>query len=143
SGRLLMHSHGIAAVQAKPVLPTLVPSVVPAGSSIRVGLGSLRGLFELSLQYVSAVDLQIDVGGRRFNMPAYLDRLGPWFVAGIFNAPRAPTVVTIKADSASAISGPDISAAIYGVVATPYPSARTLVPLSRACGRYVDWYRLS
>jgi hypothetical protein len=143
AGRQLMHSHGVAAVMANPVLPKLLPTVVPPGSSIRIGLGRLQGLFELSIQYLSAVDLQIEVGARRFHMPAYLDRPGPWFAAGIFIAPHTPTVVTIKADPAPAIAGPDLNAAIYGVVATPYPATRTVVPLARACGRYVDWYRLS
>jgi hypothetical protein len=31
----------------------------------------------------------------------------------------------------------------YTIAATRVPDTRRMVPLSQACGRYVDWYRVS
>jgi hypothetical protein len=143
SGRLLSRQHGIAATMAPPVVPTLAATAVPGGATIRVGLGALQGRWQLSLQYTSAAQVEVTIGAVRRTVPAYLDRPGPWFAVGTFVSAGTPTVVTIKADRPSAIAGPSLNALIYGVAATPVPDTRQLMPLSQACGRYVDWYRLN
>jgi hypothetical protein len=142
SGRTLSRQRGIAAVMPTPVLPSLSVTAVPGGGVIPIGLGSLHGRWQLSLQYVSAVPVQLYVGDQHWTLPPYLDRPGPWFAAGAFNATGGSTIVTLAADRASAIAGPNLNALIYGIVATRMPDTRQIVPLSKACGRYVDWYRV-
>lgn len=141
--RLLSRQHGIAAVMPTPVLPSMAVTAIPGGGVVPVGLGNLRGRWQLSMQYESAAKIQVYVGDKHWTMPAYLDRPGPWFNVGTFTSNGTPTIVTLAADKPSAIAGPTLNALIYGLVATPVPDTRQVVPLSKACGRYVDWYRLS
>jgi hypothetical protein len=142
SGRALSRRQGIAAVMPTPAAPPMTVTAVPGGGVIPVQLGSLRGRWELSLQYTSDAPVQVYVGNQHWTMPPYLDRPGPWFSVGRFDSTGGPTIVTIEANRPSAIAGPDLIALISGVAATRVPDTRQIVPLSKACGRYVDWYRL-
>lgn len=138
-GRALSRRRGVAAVMSPPVIGAL--TAIPAGGIERVTLPLRPGRWELSLQYVSAVNLELSVGGQRWQMPAYLDRPGPVFAVGTVRSGGTPIVVTIRADRPSPTTGPNLNALTTALVATRIPNVRTLVPLRRSCGRYIDWYR--
>jgi hypothetical protein len=140
AGRALSRRRGTAAVMTAPVLKPL--GTIPPGGTGQVTMSLPAGRWELSLQYMSAVNLELTFGGRRFSMPAYLDRPGPWFAVGPVLAGGGPVSVTIHADKPSFLTGPSLAALTTGLVATRIPDTRVLLPLASACGRYVDWYRL-
>ncbi len=76
-------------------------------------------------------------------MPAYLDRPGPVFAMGSLTSDGTPTTLSVHAVRPSFLSGSNLVAFLSTVYATRSPETRTLIPLNRACGRYVDWYQLS
>jgi hypothetical protein len=138
--RALSRRRGVAAVMTEPV--TVPVSAMRPGGSQDVTLRLPRGRWDLSLQYVSPVDVSLRVGSQRWQMPAYLDRPGPLFAVGSVTSDGQPMALKIQADRPSPLTGADLVASTTAVVATRSPNTRTLLPLNRSCGRYVDWYRL-
>jgi hypothetical protein len=139
--RALSRRPGVAAVMATPVMVGL--SALQPGRSETVKLRLPPGRWDLSLQYTSPVTLGLRAGASRWTMPAYLDRPGPVFNVGSLSSDGTPMALSVHAARPSVLSGANLVAFISTVYATRAPATRTLVPLSRACGRYVDWYRLS
>jgi hypothetical protein len=79
-------------------------------------------------------------------MPAYLGRNGPWFAVGEIagRGVHSPVTVKIIAQRPSPLTGGLVTAvSVYQLAATRVPDTRRLLPLRNACGKYVDWYRLS
>jgi hypothetical protein len=78
-------------------------------------------------------------------MPAYLGRQGPFFVVGRVSGQgiASPVAVTFTADRPSALTGAlgNLFTYVPTIAATRAPDSRQIVPLSRVCGRDVDWYR--
>jgi hypothetical protein len=139
--RRLSHQRGVAAVMTAPVTASL-SAILPGGSdttSVRVAAGK----WEISLQYTSPEPLDITAGGRRFTMPAYVDRPGPFFAVGSVTSTGAPISVIVHERRPSFLTAPGLAALLTDVAAVASPDPRTLVPMRRACGRYVDWYRLA
>jgi hypothetical protein len=140
AGRALSRRKGTAAIMATPVLVPV--GGIPPGGEHTVVMNLSPGRWNLSLQYTSAMNLELLAAGQRFEVPAYLDRPGPIFSVGTVSAIGKPLVVTIVANNPGSIAGPDLQASIPQLIATRSPDARSLVPLRAACGRYIDWYRL-
>jgi len=138
-GRALSRSGGVADLMVQPIVVPL--STLPPGGEQRVSLSLPPGLWELSLQYVSADPLELLAQGEHWTMPAYLDRPGPWFAVGRIYSTGVPITVTVRANRPSSFTGPNLNALTAGLAATSVPDLRKLVPLRRACGRYIDWYR--
>jgi len=139
AGRAISRHPGMAAVMSKPVIVPL--GFIGAGAAETVKVPLPRGTWALSLQYTSATVLEITVRQRTWRMPAYLDRPGPWFIVGNVTSTGAPATLTIHADQPASFTGPSLGAAPTAIAATRVPDTRALIPLRRACGRYVDWYR--
>lgn len=140
AGRQLSRRRGVAAVMTPPVAAPLT-TVLP-GSSEQTSLRLPPGNWDLSLQYESPVNLELTGSGHHWAMPAYTDRPGPVFAVGRIRSDGSPIVVTIRASRPSSLTGPDLSALPTELIAVHSPAARTLIPLGRSCGRYVDWYRI-
>jgi hypothetical protein len=141
SGRALSRRRGIASVMATPISLGLSP-LAPGGAE-NLPLRLPAGRWDLSLQYVSPVVVALSAGGQHWRMPPYLDRPGPVFAVGSLASSGAPITLTVRAERPSFMTGPNLVAFTTTIVATRSPDTRVLVPLSRSCGRYVDWYRLS
>jgi len=137
--RAISRHHGVAAVMTKPVVVPL--AFIGAGAAETVRLPLPPGTWALSLQYTSATVLDIKARQRTWRMPAYLDRPGPWFIIGNVTSTGAPVPLTVHANQPVSFTGPSLGAAPTAIAATRAPDTRVLVPLRRACGRYVDWYR--
>ncbi|MBV9817458.1 MAG: hypothetical protein JOZ07_03810 [Solirubrobacterales bacterium] len=138
--RQLSRQRGIAAVMAAPAVAA-VPAVGPAGTVSSV-LKLRAGTWNLSLQYASDEPLRVSAGGRGWPMPAYNDRPGPFFAVGSVASTGAPLTVTVHEQQPSALTGPNLISQPGAVAAVPDPDPRRLIPLRRACGRYVDWFQL-
>jgi len=141
SGRAISRRHGIAAVMATPVVAA--GAGVAPGETVKVPISLPPGRWELSVQYTSAENLAVSAQGGRWIRPAYQDRPGPVFQVGAVGSGGGTVTVSIHAIRPSALTGPDQGASVTYVVATRIPDPRSVMPLSSACGRYVDWYRTS
>lgn len=139
AGRALSRGAGEAAIMTRPVTAGL--SAVQPGNADTTTLRLAAGTWDLSLQYLSPLALEVTIGGRRWRMPAYDDRPGPFFHIGTVVSTGQPVYVTVREIRSSAIAGPVLAALLTQVAAVRSPDPRRLVPLAHACGRYVDWYR--
>jgi hypothetical protein len=143
AGRSLAAAHGEASVMASPVTAPAI-ALVPGGSTI-VPLALPGGVWELSVAYTSIVTMDFDVQGNRYSMPAYLGRPGAYFNVGPVTGrgSHSPVRLKIFAQRPSFLSGNTAYADVGAFVLTRIPDVRRLVSLHQACGKYVDWFRLS
>lgn len=143
TGRRLQTARGFAATMTPPV--TVPGSGLTAGGGVSLHLPLPKGEWQLSIQYLSSFDLNLSALGRRWTMPAYLGRQGPFFAVGAVEGTGAasPVTLSIAATRPSVFTGPALFASISVVAATRLPDVRRVVPLGRACGKYVDWYRVT
>jgi hypothetical protein len=141
AGRRLAQQGGVAAVAPAPVVAQNPGSIVPNGH-LEVGLSLPAGRWDLSLQYVSPQGLQITAPGLHTRLPAYLGRPGPYFALGTVASPGShrTTVVSVYEEHPSRLTSPQAVATLGALVATRV-GERKMIPLAKACGRYVDWYR--
>lgn len=140
AGRALSRRFGVAAVMARPVIANLT-AIAPGGAQT-VTLHLAPGAWQLSIQYLSPVGLRVSAPSDVWQVPPYVDRPGPIFAVGSLTSTGAPIPVTVTADRPSTLTGPNLAALTTALVAVRLPDVRTVIPLRRACGRYVDWYRL-
>jgi hypothetical protein len=144
-GQKLRAARGVASIMSTPV--TVPGRGLLAGGSIALSVPLPRGEWELSIQYVSSFVVELSAQGRHWTMPAYLGRPGPFFAVGSVSGAGAssPVTLTITALRPSRLTGTgDLLFTSVPVIAfTRIPDSRQLVPLRQACGKYVDWYRLS
>jgi hypothetical protein len=157
-GRALSRRRGVAHVIPEPVIggPLSWSHVVrDAGDSATQSLRLPRGRWDISLQYVSRQPVTLTAPGVRAVLPGTLARMGPYFLAGTVTSDgRAPVTVRVRLGSLpffgrligskgttralDALNGQPLGA----LAATRHPVGGRTVPLRRACGKYVDWYRL-
>jgi hypothetical protein len=143
-GARLSRRAGVAAVMEQPVVSPPIGQLSP-NMHMTASLTLPRGDWDLSMQYISAETLKLTVDGSQWQLPANnIDRLGPYtYFGSVHSGGRTPVQVQIYEEHPSRFSSPADVAALSSIAATRRPEQRTLVPLSRACGRYVDWYRAS
>jgi hypothetical protein len=145
-GRKLRAARGVASVMSTPVtVPG--PSFIFAGAFAQVGLPLPPGRWELSVQYISSFNFRVGAQGHTWSMPAYLGRQGPFFAVGPVTGQgtKAPVIVAFSVDKPSFLTGifDDLFTVVPTIAATRIPDSRRIVPLGRACGQYVDWYRVA
>jgi hypothetical protein len=155
--RALSRSNGVAAVRPAPVVGsadrwTFYGARVPYDeqaqrAGIPVGVAAIQklplppGRWDLSLQYQSPVRVDVHAAGLRTELPAVTEPLSQFWPVGRLTSAGRPVTVAVRASDVPA--GALRRIVLLGqIVATraDWPLAR--VPLRRACGRYVDWYRL-
>ena len=144
AGRELRRRRGEASVMAKPVMFS-GRGLVPGGSAA-IPLPLPKGNWELSLQYTSDFTLTLGAQGHEWKLPAMLAFVGQYFALGRVQGLGAASPVTLDVSlekpSRLTGSGDLLYASFPTIAATRVPDMRRLVPLRRACGQYVDWYRL-
>jgi hypothetical protein len=150
-GRRLAAAGGVAYVRPAPVVGEAgrwsAPEGGPAGGAIDNG-GSRQqsldlppGRWDISLRYHSDVPLRVSADGLRTTMPAYIADESTFASAGTVDWGGGPLRVTVTVPQRRRVEV--LRTALLGTVAaTRVDRPGRLVPLSRACGRYVDWYRL-
>jgi hypothetical protein len=142
AGRHLSRERGTAVVLPTPVLRR-GPAAVPAGARYTVGLRLPAGRYSLSLQYTSPQDVRLSAPGLKQSLAASLDRRGAMWPAGTLVVPRSGSVPVTFSVPRRPPLGSRSQIATFGLVAAvPGDGTPQRVPLRRACGRYVDWYRL-
>jgi hypothetical protein len=99
-----------------------------------------RGRFDVSLQYVSPVPLDVWTGHTRLTLPASLEGPSAFWSAGTAATPGGTVALRIHPHAAPVLA--TFRTVLVGsLTLTPAPVRERGMPLQRACGRYVDWYR--
>ena len=94
------------------------------------------------MRYFSDVPLRVGAGELRATMPPYLADDSMFASAGTIDWDGGP--LTIRASPAPRSRlGTTRLVRLGTPVATRVDEPGRVVPLARACGRYVDWYRLA
>jgi hypothetical protein len=151
AGREIVAGGGIAAVWPSPPVErgtgAWQPSAeVAAGAQAGQALKLPAGGWNLSLEYDSALPLVLRSAGTRTELPANLDYRGtsPYFPAGrVRSDGRHPIRVRVEVREGNLLRrlvGGERPAHLRRLAASP-TGGIAVVPIARACGRYVDWYR--
>ena len=137
-GRALSRRGGEAAVRA-PNVDVPVPPLAPGGT-VGVHLALTPGRWMLAAPYTSEFSVSVTGAGLQTVLPANLDRPGTRWPIGVVSAGPGGATVQIHVKGSS-LALPEQVTQMYALIATPLAPAEVVVPLRRACGRYVDWYR--
>jgi hypothetical protein len=138
AGRKIVRAGGVAAVRPAPVVvaaPTLDPAAVAT-----VELPMVPGEWTLESSYLSRLPVTVTGPGLDVTLQPNLDRPGPRFPVGkivVHHDETVPLTFTVS-DPLFARAMP--VAELGKITATPEAPER-VVPIRRACGQYVDWYR--
>jgi hypothetical protein len=171
AARRLARGGGTAGVISEPVVASpgdwAPDAVFETGEEATVELDLPPGTSDLSLQYHSPVDLELEGPGLHEELPASLDGMyafalgeGPFWPVGSIDVTAAePVQITVRQQELSSLQR------LLGVERTTWLGAiaasQTLeraepvstdaeevpqgeaerIPLAKACGRYVDWFR--
>lgn len=142
--RELSRRPGIAAVERHD--PVSVAGALPAigvGAAVPVSVRLPKGHWELAMKYTSPIPLRLQFDRARLpEIPANTTRPGSWWPVGSWASDGRPHTLTIIGERQSRLSATAFPASVSGVVAVR-PGSDEVVPLRRACGRMVDWYRTS
>lgn len=126
---------------------------VEGGSPVTQTLELPAGSWEISIQYDATQPLHVDAPGLAATLPANLDYRGsvPYFPVGELTVHRrGPVRFTVDVGDpplAGRLLGTKSQAHLGAIAASPAGSggpipgeAERVIPLRRACGRYVDWF---
>ncbi len=158
-GRRLARRAGVASVMPRPVVRgwrSWQGQPRRAGQAARLTVELPRGRWDVSLQYISTMGLDVRGPGLRTSLPAHLGRIGPyWFVGTVRHRHDGRMHLRLTARQhgllgrvlgargfTRAIGVPD-NLPLQGIAFTRHGARDRTVPLREACGRHVDWYRLA
>ncbi|HEX4305551.1 MAG TPA: hypothetical protein VHZ54_05915 [Solirubrobacterales bacterium] len=154
--RILLRSGGKAALFGETQVGTKPSwsdgSILETGESTSQTLDLPKGTWNLSLQYFSPFALSVNAPGFQEELIPALDgqrpssislnNNGQFWPAGKFESHGGKVEFTIDAapaDWLQSLTGWEAKAYIGEIVATK-AEPRRIVPLSKACGRWIDWY---
>ena len=137
-GRALVRRGGVALVREPPIIVALPP--LAPGATTTVDLPLTRGTWDLQVPYLSPRPLEVRAAGRRFTLPASADRPGVRLPAGAITVTESGPVAVSVTSQRNRLTPRAAVASPTAVIATRRGTSR-LVPLRKACGRFVDWYR--
>ncbi len=137
-GREVLAAGGVAAVRPLPKVVPVAP-VAPGGSA-SVQLTLDPGTWELGMPYVSPQEIEVTSPVLETTLPPYLDRPGQRWRLGRVTLDRTRRLTFTFAVDDNFFTSPIVPAILNNLVAIRRTPER-LVPVERACGLYVDWYR--
>jgi hypothetical protein len=151
-GRRVARGPGAVLVRPAPVLgdpaawrlpsgglrPAYAPDTLEEGQTVSQALRLPPGRWEISLQYLGSMSLQVRAGERSVTLPPNQELPGPWWrVAEVEGGRDVP--VTITADRMPRLEVRR-TAAVGNVAAVRLGAPARWVSPPRACGLYVDGY---
>jgi len=136
--RKIVSEGGIAAIRPQPVV--IQPPAVYAGTSTTVPLELPLGTWQLDLSYISTRPVRVEDGALRKTMPAMLEPLGQRWPLGRLKSSGEPSAMTLSVTK-NLLTPPGTAAVLGPITATPVGSRDKVVPIAKACGRFVDWYQ--
>jgi hypothetical protein len=137
-GRAVRRGGGIAATRPEPVVAQ--GALLPPGGTASVPLSLVPGRWQLESSYLSRLPIEVTAPGLRTTLQPSLDRPGPrWPIGEIAVHGKQPTVLTFRVEDR--VLAPNMPVADLGKIVATRDAQNSIVPVSQACGRYVDWYR--
>lgn len=138
-GRAILARGGVAAIRRPPIVASAASA--PAGGTVAVRLNLPVGTWELESPYTSHLPVEVTAPGLKTVLPANLDRPGPRLPIGRLTIRRhRPVSISFHVED-TLLAPPTAGANFNWIVATPAAGVDQVIPIRRACGRYVDWYR--
>jgi hypothetical protein len=141
--RRLSRRRGVAAIEDPAPIPVL--GIVPPmfdGGAYAVDIILPPGNWDLAFKYTSSIPVRIQYGPARIgSLPANTTRPGPWWRGPTIRSNGHAQKLVLVAERQSRFGATAYPTQIYGAFAVKQGSRDRLVPLRRACGRYLDWYR--
>lgn len=158
TGALVRGLGGVAGVMPEPITGSRTAwtgRTGLAGKSAQQTLTLPPGTWDISMQYVSRLPVHVSAPGMHaLPLPATLARSGPYWLAGTISVDHTTSVpITVTTAPVSRFGkllrarGHTVALnsrkyqALGSIAATRHGARDLLVPLSQACGKYVDWYR--
>ena len=141
--RRLSRRHGVAAIEDPAPIGVLgnVPPMFDGGA-YAVDIILPPGSWDLAFKYTSSIPVRIQYGPAKIGkLPANTTRPGPWWRGPAIRSDGHAQKLVLVAERQSRLSATAYPTQVYGAFAVKQGSRDRLVPLRRACGRYVDWYR--
>lgn len=139
NNRAILEAGGLAAVRRRPVVAPVGSAA--AGGTMSVSLDLPAGSWVLHAPYTSHLPVDVRGPGLRTVLPANLHRPGPRLPIGRLTIRgQRPISLSFRVED-TVLAPPTAGATFDHVIATPIEEAQRVVPIARACGRYVDWYR--
>jgi hypothetical protein len=137
-GRKIVRAGGVAAVRPGPVVVS--GGLMNPNGVLSVELPLVRGEWVLEAAYLSRLPVTVTGPGLDVTLQPNMDRPGPrWPIGKTAVHGKETVTLTFKVgDPLFARAMP--VAEIAKVTATP-ETPEVVVPIHRACGLYVDWYR--
>jgi hypothetical protein len=137
-GRAVLSGGGVVAVRPRPVEAEGMP-LAPGGEAT-LELSLAPGRWDLTSSYLSRLPIDVSAAGLDATLPPNLDRPGPrWPIGEIAVRGKAPTVLTFRVGEP--LFAPNMVVANLGTIVATRRAPERVIPIARACGRYVDWYR--
>jgi hypothetical protein len=138
-GRAILAGGGVAAIRRIPLVAPVEP--VAPGGTVSARLTLDPGSWELEAPYKSHLPIEVAAPGLKATLPANLDRPGPRLPIGRVTVSHRRTVTISFHLGDTLLASATALAGIGYVVAVPADEHERVVPIRRACGKYVDWYR--
>ena len=140
--RSLTRQPGVASVL--PAAPVPVAAGLPAlfpGAATAVPLSLPAGDWQLAVKYTSPVSVRLQFDRTPIAaLPSNTGRPGPWWPAGTFRSTGKAGSLSVIAERENRVTTNMTPASVSGIVAVR-PGAERVIPLRRACGTVIDWYR--
>jgi hypothetical protein len=144
--RRLARRRGVAYVRPAPVVGRpgawVGGTTVASGGSRKQELRLGRGLWDISLRYFSDVPLRLKAGALDASLPPYVSDESTFFSAGRVVSDGETLRVTVTVPDRRRIELVRF-VRLGTVAATRVDDLGRVVPLASACGKYVDWLRVS
>jgi hypothetical protein len=137
-GREILARGGVAAVRPLPRVAPPRPLVPGYSTSLQLTLH--RGTWELEMAYVSPQSIEVSSPVLKTTLPPYLDRPGPRWRLGRVSLDRGRRLTFRLKEDDDLLTGVTVPTVLGNLIAIPVVPEK-IVPIERACGRYVDWYR--
>lgn len=138
SGRRIAAQPGVAGI--RPRSYTIPIPAIPAGATGTYEAKVPPGTYTVGLAYAWRQPVVVRAPGMKAKMPPTLDRVGPAFDVGTTTVTGDTTLITVTPTRRRVAT--TLAPLTGSLVLTPVGGER-VVPLRRACGRYVDWYQPS
>lgn len=139
-GSRLASAPGTAAIRTPPVVQAVENVGDGLSESVEIALPS-AGRWDLEAPYFSSSPVVVRGPGLNTVLPASLDRQGSRWPIGTIRT-SGPETVTLELEAEGATLAPSTAGAVIGSIVAVKAERDRDVPLKKACGKYVDWYRL-
>jgi hypothetical protein len=137
-GRAIVARGGVAAIRRAPILAT--GGRARGGKTLSIPLDLPLGRWQLVAPYTSGFPLQVEAPGLSTVLPANLDRLGPRWPIGEVTVRHRSFSISF-APQETPLASQTATLTVPYILVIPAQHTDRIVSISRACGRYVDWYR--